>query len=199
MSRPESRGGSRAARPAGLDGRQRGGEPGLVRRLRPDRRLGRVRRRRRHSSAWPGRGWTSPRREKTWCRWIPTAKGSSTHSPHPAAKHRSSGTSYAAPVVTGIVALLRARSPELTARQVMQRIEDTAHRPPAGWDPVVGHGIVDALAAVTGGPDASAAPGLAATASRVEAIASPTRRTVPGKLPFEGPRSAWRCQSPWWR
>jgi membrane-anchored mycosin MYCP len=62
------------------------------------------------------------------------------------------GTSYAAPVVTGIVALLRAHSPELTARQVMQRIEDTAHRPPAGWDPVVGHGIVDALAAVTGGP-----------------------------------------------
>ncbi|PRC51728.1 type VII secretion-associated serine protease, partial [Mycobacterium sp. ITM-2017-0098] len=42
---------------------------------------------------------------------------------------------------------VRARSPELTARQVMQRIEDTAHHPPSGWNPVVGHGVVDALAA----------------------------------------------------
>jgi membrane-anchored mycosin MYCP len=61
------------------------------------------------------------------------------------------GTSYAAPVVSGIAALVRARSPHLTARQVMQRIKDTAHRPPAGWDPFVGHGVVDALAAVSGG------------------------------------------------
>jgi membrane-anchored mycosin MYCP len=63
-----------------------------------------------------------------------------------------SGTSYAAPVVSGIVALVRSRSPELTARQVMQRIEDTARRPSAGWDPLVGHGVVDAAAAVTAGP-----------------------------------------------
>ncbi|VEG52056.1 peptidase S8/S53 subtilisin kexin sedolisin [Mycolicibacterium aurum] len=60
-----------------------------------------------------------------------------------------SGTSYAAPVVTSVVALVRARWPELTARQVMARVEDTAHRPPAGWDPVVGHGVVDALAAIS--------------------------------------------------
>jgi membrane-anchored mycosin MYCP len=59
------------------------------------------------------------------------------------------GTSYAAPVVSGIAALVRARSPHLSARQVMQRIEDTAHRPSAGWDPFVGHGVVDALAAVS--------------------------------------------------
>lgn len=68
------------------------------------------------------------------------------------------GTSYAAPVVSGIAALVRATSPNLTARQVMQRIKDTAHRPPAGWDPYVGHGVVDALAAVSGttsGPMAS--------------------------------------------
>nr|WP_234712922.1 type VII secretion-associated serine protease mycosin [Mycolicibacterium komanii] len=61
------------------------------------------------------------------------------------------GTSYAAPVVTGIAALLRSRSPHLTARQVMRRIEDTARHPAAGWDPLVGHGVVDVLAAVTGG------------------------------------------------
>jgi membrane-anchored mycosin MYCP len=60
------------------------------------------------------------------------------------------GTSYAAPVVSGIVALVRSRSPELTARQVMQRIAATAHKPASGWDPVVGHGIVDPLAAISG-------------------------------------------------
>lgn len=72
------------------------------------------------------------------------------------------GTSYAAPVVAGIVALVRARRPELTARQVMRLIEDTARRPPSGWNPVVGHGIVDAVHAVTGGrpdtPAVTAAP-----------------------------------------
>ena len=60
-----------------------------------------------------------------------------------------SGTSYAAPVVSGLAALIRARFPALTARQVMQRIESTAHHPPAGWDPLVGNGIIDALAAVS--------------------------------------------------
>jgi membrane-anchored mycosin MYCP len=62
-----------------------------------------------------------------------------------------SGTSYAAPVVAGVAALVRSRSPELTARQVMQRIEDTALRPSSGWNPLVGHGVVDALAAVSAG------------------------------------------------
>jgi membrane-anchored mycosin MYCP len=66
-----------------------------------------------------------------------------------------SGTSYAAPVVSAIAALVRARSPELTARQVMERIEQTARRPPAGWDPVVGHGLVDASAAVSGATPSS--------------------------------------------
>jgi membrane-anchored mycosin MYCP len=64
------------------------------------------------------------------------------------------GTSYAAPVVSAIAALVRSRSPELTARQVMQRIEDTAQQPAAGWDPVVGHGVVDAVAAVSAGSTA---------------------------------------------
>lgn len=60
-----------------------------------------------------------------------------------------SGTSYAAPVVSGVAALIRARFPAMSARQVMQRIESTAHHPPAGWDPLVGNGTIDALAAVS--------------------------------------------------
>jgi membrane-anchored mycosin MYCP len=72
-----------------------------------------------------------------------------------------SGTSYAAPVVTGIAALIRSHEPQLTARQVMQRIEDTARHPTAGWDSHVGHGVVDAIAAISAdgaGPSPSPLP-----------------------------------------
>ena len=59
-----------------------------------------------------------------------------------------SGTSYAAPVVSGLAALIRARFPELTARQVMDRIETTARGHTTGWEPTLGHGIVDPAAAL---------------------------------------------------
>lgn len=69
-----------------------------------------------------------------------------------------SGTSYAAPVVSGLAALVRSRFPALTPRQVMHRIEATAHHPPGGWDPFVGNGVVDLLAAVsTDAPEGPAA------------------------------------------
>ncbi|MDO3401579.1 type VII secretion-associated serine protease mycosin [Mycolicibacterium neoaurum] len=61
-----------------------------------------------------------------------------------------SGTSYATPVVSGVVALLRSVAPQLTARQVMHRIESTTRRTGAGWDPLVGSGVVDVLAALDG-------------------------------------------------
>jgi membrane-anchored mycosin MYCP len=60
-----------------------------------------------------------------------------------------SGTSYATPFVSALAALVRARFPAFTARQVMQRISSTAHHPPGGRDPFVGNGTVDALAAVS--------------------------------------------------
>jgi membrane-anchored mycosin MYCP len=63
-----------------------------------------------------------------------------------------SGTSYAAPVVSGLAALIRARFPALSAREVMRRIESTAHHPPAGRDPIVGNGTIDVLAAVSTDP-----------------------------------------------
>lgn len=69
-----------------------------------------------------------------------------------------SGTSYAAPVVSGVAALVRARFPKLTAKQVMQRIEATAHHPPKGWDPLVGNGVVDILAAVSSDAPPSPTP-----------------------------------------
>ena len=60
-----------------------------------------------------------------------------------------SGTSFAAPLVAAVAALVRAHRPELTALEVMDRIERTAHALAEGWNPSVGHGVVDPLAAVT--------------------------------------------------
>lgn len=90
-----------------------------------------------------------------------------------------SGTSYAAPVVTGVVALVRAASPHLTARQVMRRIAETAHHPSAGWDPWVGNGTVDALAAVSAdGARATVEHVPAAQARTQPAGTDPTSRRV---------------------
>jgi membrane-anchored mycosin MYCP len=66
-----------------------------------------------------------------------------------------SGTSYAAPVVSGLAALIRSRFPKLTARQVMERIEATARHPAGGWNPLIGAGVVDFLAAVSTDPPTS--------------------------------------------
>ena len=57
-----------------------------------------------------------------------------------------SGTSFAAAYVSGVVALVRAAHPGLTAAQVVARIEATA-RGPAG--PGTGHGLIDPVRAVT--------------------------------------------------
>jgi membrane-anchored mycosin MYCP len=59
------------------------------------------------------------------------------------------GTSFAAPFVTGLVALIRSRFPELTAGQVMDLIKRTAHTPGEGANPATGYGVVDPIAALT--------------------------------------------------
>lgn len=78
-----------------------------------------------------------------------------------------SGTSYAAPVVSGLAALIRSRFPAWSARQVMQRIKATAHHPPGGWDPRVGAGLVDLLAAVSTDTPAAPAPPSARTTTPI--------------------------------
>lgn len=59
------------------------------------------------------------------------------------------GTSFAAAYVSGVAALVRAKYPELSAHQVIHRIQQTAHNPPRGIDNQVGYGIVDPVAALT--------------------------------------------------
>jgi membrane-anchored mycosin MYCP len=62
----------------------------------------------------------------------------------------ASGTSYAAPFVAGVAALVRAYHPKLTAAQVKRRLEATADRPPANVpDASLGWGTVNPAAAVT--------------------------------------------------
>ncbi|UGT39619.1 type VII secretion-associated serine protease mycosin [Nocardia yamanashiensis] len=60
-----------------------------------------------------------------------------------------SGTSFAAPYVSGVAALIRSRFPEMNAHDVIQRIEATAHAPGEGWNPYIGYGAVDPVAALT--------------------------------------------------
>lgn len=59
------------------------------------------------------------------------------------------GTSFSAAYVSGVVALVRAKFPDLTAAQVIRRITETAHDPARGVDNQVGHGVVDPVAALT--------------------------------------------------
>ncbi|MGW2660258.1 type VII secretion-associated serine protease mycosin [Nocardia tengchongensis] len=60
-----------------------------------------------------------------------------------------SGTSFAAPQVAGVAALVRSRYPDLRAAEVVERIEATAHAPGEGWNPYIGYGTVDPVAALT--------------------------------------------------
>ncbi|WP_431964153.1 type VII secretion-associated serine protease mycosin [Nocardia sp. bgisy134] len=59
------------------------------------------------------------------------------------------GTSFAAPYVSGVAALVRARFPELSALEVIKRLQATAHAPAEGWNPFLGYGAVDPIAALT--------------------------------------------------
>lgn len=61
------------------------------------------------------------------------------------------GTSFAAPYVAGLSALIRQRYPTLNAKQVMNRIKVTASHPAAtgGRDNLVGHGMINPVGALT--------------------------------------------------
>ncbi len=59
------------------------------------------------------------------------------------------GTSFATAIVSGVAALVRAKFPDLSAYQVMQRLIHTARAPARGVDNQVGYGVVDPVAALT--------------------------------------------------
>lgn len=61
------------------------------------------------------------------------------------------GTSFATPYVAGLAALVQERFPDLTAHQVMHRIEQTAQLSagPGGRSEDLGYGMIDPVAALT--------------------------------------------------
>ncbi|NMD57829.1 MULTISPECIES: type VII secretion-associated serine protease mycosin [Tsukamurella] len=87
------------------------------------------------------------------------------------------GTSYAAPYVAGVAALVRARFPQLTAAQVRSRILATARRS-AGMG---GAGIVDPVAAVS-----AALPGEAPAPGRLDISPAPAPDTRPRTIALGG-------------
>ncbi|MDP7707374.1 type VII secretion-associated serine protease mycosin [Mycobacterium sp. TY815] len=71
-----------------------------------------------------------------------------TFDPNAGALRAINGTSFSAAFVTGLAALVRAKYPNLTAAQVIRRIEETAHSPAALVDNRVGYGVIDPQAAL---------------------------------------------------
>ncbi|WP_405516261.1 type VII secretion-associated serine protease mycosin [Streptomyces canus] len=69
------------------------------------------------------------------------------------------GTSFAAPYVSGVAALIRAKHPEWNYKQVITQIEQTADRTKAGRDDFVGWGVIDPAAAVNDDTTAPSADG----------------------------------------
>ncbi|MER5465872.1 type VII secretion-associated serine protease mycosin [Streptomyces sp. NPDC002668] len=60
------------------------------------------------------------------------------------------GTSFSAPYVAGVAALLKAKYPEWTVPQIIAQIEQTAERSINGKDSFVGWGVIDPVRALSG-------------------------------------------------
>ncbi|MGU3431722.1 type VII secretion-associated serine protease mycosin [Actinomycetes bacterium M1A6_2h] len=97
------------------------------------------------------------------------------------------GTSFSAPLVSATAALVRARFPQLRAADVIERIEQTAHRPAEGWNNRVGFGTIDPVAAVSNTVTAS---GIAPTTASSRALGPPPVTPAPDerseRLAFAG-------------
>lgn len=85
------------------------------------------------------------------------------------------GTSFAAPYVAGVAALLKQKHSDWTAAQIATRIEETAQRPGRGPNRYIGWGVVDPVAALsddsTPGSSPKPDPVVAAGAGRVVPMA----------------------------
>ncbi|WP_051338636.1 type VII secretion-associated serine protease mycosin [Streptomyces flavidovirens] len=58
------------------------------------------------------------------------------------------GTSFAAPYVAGVAALLKEKHPDWTAAQITTRLQESANRPGRGPNRYLGWGVVDPVAAL---------------------------------------------------
>ncbi|WIM90185.1 type VII secretion-associated serine protease mycosin [Candidatus Mycobacterium wuenschmannii] len=90
-----------------------------------------------------------------------------------------SGTSFSTAIVSGVAALVRAKYPNLSAHQIIDRLIRTARAPARGVDNQIGHGIVDPVAALTWDvPEGSVLPKDTAKPLKLPP-AAPPRNMVP--------------------
>jgi membrane-anchored mycosin MYCP len=96
--------------------------------------------------------------------------------------HQIAGSSFSSAFVAGVAALVRAKFPDLSAHQIIHRLQATAHPPAAGRDTVVGYGVMDPTAALTWDvpPGTLLAPGV---------VRGPLQ--LPAPAPRPDPRPAW--------
>lgn len=83
------------------------------------------------------------------------------------------GTSFAAPYVAGVAALVKAKHPDWTARQIVAQIQQTAERSVAGHDRLVGWGVVDPVRALTEDDTPVETPAAAEGVTRAKAPTAP--------------------------
>ena len=96
-----------------------------------------------------------------------------------------SGTSMAAPHVSGVVSLMLSRNPSLTPAQVLAILQQTARRFPVGstcTTSLCGSGIVDAEAAIRSAGDAIPTP-----TPLPSPTPSPTPSSTPSSTPLPSP------------
>ncbi len=79
------------------------------------------------------------------------------------------GTSFSAPYVAGVAALIKAKHPTWTAQQIVAQIEQTAERTTGGHDIYVGWGVVDPVRALTEDDEPLESPDPQAGLSKPEA------------------------------
>lgn len=100
------------------------------------------------------------------------------------------GTSGAAPIVSGVAALIRSKWPDMSAKQVINRIVSTAKDAGApGKDPIYGYGILDAEAALKGDVPATSTNPLGSIADWIR-VHRRGDLSVPSQAPVASPTSA---------
>ncbi len=98
------------------------------------------------------------------------------------------GTSFAAPIVSGVAALVKAQHPDWSPGQIATRLAEAAQdRGPQGKDSFYGHGLLDAYAALGGPTQAPATPSRdTLEPNDIAADATPIRTSTSGTIAPEG-------------